>query len=129
MVAYLIIGLLFLYLIYSFLLGPLIYYNGSRHILVGVSSFVVGSCGTIGVTDGFARVTNQIDWIRENSDNYVRTCSARIRSGIKSVVIEMKVGMIKMANRKDMKKISLPRYLVHMQNSVLYEMNIFEIPT
>ena len=91
-----------------FLLGPLIYYNGSRHILVGVSSFVVGSCGTIGVTDGFARVTNQIDWIRENSDNYVRTCSARIRSGIKSVVIEMKVGMIKMANRKDMKKISLP---------------------
>ena len=89
-------------------LGPLIYYNGSRHILVGVSSFVVGSCGTIGVTDGFARVTNQIDWIRENSDNYVRTCSARIRSGIKSVVIEIGVGMIKMAKRKATKKFSLP---------------------
>ena len=42
---------------------------------------MVGSCGTIGVTDGFARVTNEIDWIRENSDNYVRACSARIRPG------------------------------------------------
>ena len=57
------------------------WFNGTHNILVGVSSFVVGSCGTIGVTDGFARVTNEIDWIRENSDNYVRACSARIRLG------------------------------------------------
>jgi len=59
--------------------GPLLYNNGSHNILVGVSSFVVGSCGTIGVTDGFARVTHQIDWIRKYSDNYVSSCSARIR--------------------------------------------------
>ena len=65
----------------TYYIGPLIYNNGSHNILVGVSSFVVGSCGTIGVTDGFARVTHQIDWIRKYSDNYVSSCSARIRPG------------------------------------------------
>ena len=46
--------------------------------VVGVTSYVVGSCGSLGVVDGFARVTYQMDWIRENSDNYVKFCSAKI---------------------------------------------------
>ena len=46
--------------------------------IVGVTSYVVGSCGSLGVVDGFARVTYQMDWIRENSDNYVKFCSAKI---------------------------------------------------
>ena len=45
--------------------------------IVGVTSYVVGSCGSLGVVDGFARVTYQMDWIRENSDNYVKFCSAK----------------------------------------------------
>ena len=59
----------------------MIYENGTHSILVGVTSFVVGSCGTLGVVDGFARVTYQMDWIRENSDNYVRVCSAKALKG------------------------------------------------
>ena len=47
-------------------------------LLVGITSYVVGSCGSLGVVDGFARVAYQMDWIRENSDNYVKFCSAKI---------------------------------------------------
>jgi hypothetical protein len=62
--------------------GPLTYFNGTHTVLVGVSSFVVDNCGAQGVVDGFARVTYQMDWIRSNSDNYVKQCSARnINSG------------------------------------------------
>ena len=46
--------------------------------IVGVTSYVLGSCGSLGVVDGFARVTYQMDWIRQNSDNYVKFCSAKI---------------------------------------------------
>lgn len=61
--------------------GPLIHFNGTHNVLVGVTSFVVGSCGTLGVVDGFARVTHQLPWIRKHGDNYVRACSARIHPG------------------------------------------------
>ena len=57
--------------------GPLTYFNGTHHVLVGVASFTFGLCGTVGVVDGFAKVTHQLDWIVENSDEYVRTCSGR----------------------------------------------------
>ena len=30
------------------------------------------------MVDGFARVSYQMDWIRENSDNYVKLCSAKL---------------------------------------------------
>ena len=58
--------------------GPLIYDNGTHGILVGVTSYVVGSCGTLGVVDGFAKVSHQLDWIRNLGDNYVKTCSAAL---------------------------------------------------
>ena len=61
--------------------GPLIHNNGSHHILIGVTSYVVGpSCGTLGVVDGFARVSHQLDWIRDKGDKYVKTCSGQIPS-------------------------------------------------
>ena len=47
--------------------GPLIYFNGTHDLLMGVTSYVVGSCGSLGVVDGFARVTHQMDWIREHN--------------------------------------------------------------
>ena len=53
------------------------YFNGTHHLLVGVTSFTLGLCGTEGVVDGFARVTHQMDWIKQNSDEYVRSCSGR----------------------------------------------------
>ena len=53
------------------------YFNGTHHVLVGVASLTFGLCGTVGVVDGFAKVTHQLDWIVENSDEYVRTCSGR----------------------------------------------------
>ena len=58
--------------------GPLIYDNGTHGILVGVTSYVVGACGTLGVVDGFAKVSHQLDWIRDLGDEYVRTCSAKL---------------------------------------------------
>ena len=60
--------------------GPLTYYNGSRHFLVGITSYVVGSCGGIGFVDGFARVSHQMEWVRSVSDNYVKFCSAKIQN-------------------------------------------------
>ena len=42
---------------------------------MGVSSYTLGLCGTEGVVDGFAKVTHQINWIVENSDDYVKSCS------------------------------------------------------
>ena len=54
----------------------MIFYNGTRHVIVGVISFNFG-CANIGQMDGFARVTHQIDWIIENGDDYVKKCSGK----------------------------------------------------
>ena len=39
---------------------------------------MVGACGTLGVVDGFAKVSHQLDWIRDLGDDYVKTCSAKL---------------------------------------------------
>ena len=58
--------------------GPLVHFNGTHSILIGITSYVVGSCGTLGVVDGFANVVHEMKWIRQHSDNYVKLCSARL---------------------------------------------------
>ncbi|BFF94730.1 serine protease 1 [Drosophila madeirensis] len=45
--------------------GPLVLHDGGR--LVGVTSWVAGNGCTAGLPSGFTRVTNQLDWIRDNS--------------------------------------------------------------
>ncbi|KAH8333155.1 hypothetical protein KR074_009380, partial [Drosophila pseudoananassae] len=45
--------------------GPLVLHDGGR--LVGVTSWVSGNGCTAGLPSGFTRVTNQLDWIRDNS--------------------------------------------------------------
>ncbi|KAH8408088.1 hypothetical protein KR222_003045, partial [Zaprionus bogoriensis] len=45
--------------------GPLVLHDGGR--LVGVTSWVSGAGCTAGLPSGFTRVTNQLDWIRDNS--------------------------------------------------------------
>ena len=60
-------------------MGSCSYISNAKNMnIVGVTSYVVGSCGSLGVVDGFARVSYQMDWIRENSDNYVKLCSAKL---------------------------------------------------
>ena len=54
--------------------GPLTYFNETHHILVGVTSFGFGKCEG-DYYDGFARVTHEIKWIKENGDDYVRRCN------------------------------------------------------
>ena len=36
--------------------GPLTFYNGTHHIVTGVTSYAWMPCGSFGVVDGFARV-------------------------------------------------------------------------
>ncbi|XP_032291100.1 serine protease 1-like [Drosophila virilis] len=45
--------------------GPLVLHDGGR--LVGVTSWVSGAGCQSGLPSGFTRVTNQLDWIRDNS--------------------------------------------------------------
>ncbi|EDW54299.1 GM18056 [Drosophila sechellia] len=45
--------------------APLVLHDGGR--LVGVTSWVSGNGCTAGLPSGFTRVTNQLDWIRDNS--------------------------------------------------------------
>ena len=52
-------------------------FNGTHHVIVGITSFSFGICAELGSVDGFARVTHQIDWIIENSDDYVKSCSGQ----------------------------------------------------
>ena len=53
------------------------YFNGSHTILVGVVSFGIDWACALGVPDGFARVTEDMKWIKWYSDEYVHTCSGR----------------------------------------------------
>ena len=46
-------------------------------VLVGVVSFGIDIACALGVPDGFARVSKEIDWIKNNGDEYVNTCSGR----------------------------------------------------
>ena len=57
--------------------GPLTYFNGTHTVLVGVVSFGIDIACAIGVPDGFSRVSKEIDWIKNNGDEYVKTCSGR----------------------------------------------------
>ena len=57
---------------------PLTYYNGTHHILVGVTSYGFPLCGLVGKLDQFARVSHVMDWIRKHGDYYVNSCSARV---------------------------------------------------
>ena len=54
--------------------GPLTYFNGTHNVLVGVTSFAFGFCDTE-YYNGFARVTHEIEWIKNNGDDYVRRCN------------------------------------------------------
>jgi hypothetical protein len=50
-------------------LGPLMAVIKGRHTVIGVASFAGKPCHwNISKPGGFARVTSQLDWIRENSD-------------------------------------------------------------
>ena len=55
-------------------------FNGTHHVIVGITSFSFGLCAELGSVDGFARVTHQFDWIIENSDDYVKSCSGQSHS-------------------------------------------------
>ena len=55
--------------------GPLTHFNGTRHVIVGVTSFVMGYCGSTEFPEGFARVSHVMDWIKSHGDNYVQNCS------------------------------------------------------
>lgn len=56
--------------------GPLTHFNGTHHVLVGVVSFgFVADCEELGVSEGYARVSERMDWIKENGDDYVKMCS------------------------------------------------------
>ena len=57
-------------------------FNGTHHVIVGIVSFSFGLCAELGSVDGFARVTHQIDWIKENSDDYVKSCSGQSNSAL-----------------------------------------------
>jgi hypothetical protein len=61
--------------------GFLPYYFGFNQVpftvLVGVVSFGIDIACALGVPDGFARVTKELDWIKNNGDEYVNTCSGR----------------------------------------------------
>ncbi len=52
--------------------------DGSRSVLVGVTSYGVGTCASLTGSEGFAKVSHVLDWIRENGDDYVRQCSANL---------------------------------------------------
>ena len=54
------------------------YFNGTHSILVGVVSFSYGLCATEGQLDGFAKVSQVLDWIRKYGDEYVNSCSGRL---------------------------------------------------
>ena len=58
-----------------------LYYFGFNHVpfpvLVGVVSFGIDIACALGVPDGFARVSWVLDWIKDNCDEYVNTCSGR----------------------------------------------------
>ena len=60
------------------MLGPLTYNDGMKTYLVGVTSYGVGTCGALWNAEGFAKVSYALDWIRDNSDNYVKTCSGKL---------------------------------------------------
>ena len=76
------------------------YNNGTHHLVVGITSYVVGSCGTLGVVDGFAKVSHQLDWIRANSDNYVKFCSAKIHQGTNSIISHTNIEIALLAGCK-----------------------------
>jgi hypothetical protein len=66
-----------LILIYIWILGPLVYFNGTNHILVGATSYGLGDCAGSNVVDGFAEVYHALEWIKQNSDAYVTDCSTK----------------------------------------------------
>ena len=57
------------------------YYFGFNQVpftvLVGVVSFGIDIACALGVPDGFARVSWVLDWIKDNGDEYVNSCSGR----------------------------------------------------
>ncbi len=56
-------------------IGPLTVYNGTHTILIGVTSYVAGTCGSLTNSEGFAKVSHVLPWIRETSDDWVKDCS------------------------------------------------------
>ncbi len=49
-------------------------------MLVGVTSYLTGTCGSRYNSEGFAKVSHVLGWIREHGDDYVKKCSANLGS-------------------------------------------------